>query len=103
MNEKRIQDVIEVEKQAEEMLAAASRAAEELPAKAEAEAREILERARVSAKQEAKDMLDRSAGEDESQTILAEAEKKMGEYDRLAEKNFESAVEFVLQKVIGGS
>ena len=103
MNEKRIQEVIEIEKQAQQLLATASRAAEDLPAKAEAEAREIIERARASAKQEAQKLLERSAAEDEAAEIIAKSQATMAEGDRLAEKNMEKAVTYVLQQVIGGS
>jgi vacuolar-type H+-ATPase subunit H len=103
MNEKRIQEVIEIEKQAQQLLAKASRAAEDLPAKAELEAREIIEQARASAKQEAKELLERSAAEDEAAEIISRSQAKMGDDDRLAEKNMEKAVTYVLQQVIGGS
>jgi vacuolar-type H+-ATPase subunit H len=103
MNEKRIQEVIEIEKQAQQLLATASRAAEDLPAKAEVEAREIIERARAAAKQEATKLLERSAAEDEAADIISKSQSKMGEGDRLAEKNMEKAVTYVLQQVIGGS
>lgn len=103
MNEKRIQEVIEIEKRAQQLLATASRAAEDLPAKAEIDAREIIERAKSSAKQEAKQLMERTAAEDEAAEIIAKSQAKMGDDDRLAEKNLEKAVAYVLQQVIGGS
>jgi vacuolar-type H+-ATPase subunit H len=103
MNEKRIQEVIEIEKQAQQLLATASRAAEDLPAKAEIEAREIIEQARAAARQEAKKLLERTAAEDEAAEIISTSQAKMGEGDRLVEKNMEKAVTYVLQQVIGGS
>jgi len=103
MNEKRIQEVIEIEKQAQQLLAKASRAAEDLPAKAETQARAIIEQARAAAKQEAKKQLEQSAADDEAAEIISKSQAKMGEDDKLAEKNMDKAVRYVLQQVIGGS
>jgi len=103
MNEKRIQEVIEIEKQAQQLLTTASRAAEDLPVKAEAEARELIEQARASAKEQAATLLQQASAEDEAAEIIAKAQAKMGEDDRRAEGNMEKAVHYVLQQVIGGS
>jgi hypothetical protein len=100
MNEKRIQEVIEIEKRAQQLLATASRAAEDLPAKAEIEAREIIEQPelrKARARSCWNDPARKTSGE------IIEVAGQDGEDDRLAEKNMEKAVTYVLQQVIGGS
>ena len=101
MNEKRIQQVIEVEKQAQQILDSAKRDAEKLPIIADQEAQEIIEKARKEAREEANQIVTQARGETETARILSEAEEKTHEIENLAMKNFERAVGFVLDRVIG--
>ena len=101
MNEKRIEQVVEIEKQAQGILDAATREADQLPAKAEQEARELLERARSQAQDEARQMVEKAQAQDETAAIVSQADEKNRETEKLATKNMEKAVAFVLERVIG--
>jgi len=101
MNEKRIEQVLEIEKQAQGILDAATQDADQLPAKAEQEAREIVERARSQAQDEARQMVEKAQSEEETAAIISQAEQKNRETEKLATKNMDKAVAFVLARVIG--
>ena len=101
MNEKRIEQVLEIEKQAQGILDAATRGAEQLTSKAEQEAREILEQARNQAQEEARRMVAQAQSEQETGAIISKAEEKNRQTEQLASKNMDKAVAFVLERVIG--
>ena len=101
MNEKRIREVIEIERQAEEMLAAAKREAEQLPIQAEAEAGNVIDQARASAKVEAGKILEQARAGGEAAEILSKTKVRMGEAEKLADVNLEKAVNYVLERVTG--
>jgi len=101
MNEKRIEQVLEIEKKAQGILDAATREAEQLPARAETEAREIIERARTQAQDEAQQMLSRAQSQDETAAILSKAEQKNREIEQQAMKNMDKAVAYILDRLIG--
>jgi vacuolar-type H+-ATPase subunit H len=101
MNEKRIREVIEIEKQAEEMLAAAKHEAEQLPIHAEAEAGKVIEQARASAKEDAGKILEQARAGGEAAEILSKTKVRMGEAEKLADVNLEKAVNYVLERVTG--
>ncbi len=101
MNEKRIEQVLEIERQAQGILDAATREADQLPAKAEQEARDLVERARSQAQEEARQMVEKAQAQDETASILAQADEKNRETEKLASKNMDKAVAFVLQRVTG--
>ncbi len=101
MNEKRIEQVLEIEKQAQGILDAATRDAEQVPARAEQEAQQIVERARTQAQEEARQMLEKAQAEEETASIISKAEDKNRETEKLATKNMDKAVAFILERVIG--
>lgn len=101
MNEKRIEQVLEIEKQAQGVLDAATEEADQIPAKAEQEAGEIVERARSQAQDEARQMVEKAHSEEETAAILAQADQKNRETEKLATRNMDKAVAFVLDRVIG--
>lgn len=101
MNEKRIEQVLEIEKQAQNVLDAATQEADQLPAKAEQEAREILERARNEAQEEARRMVEKAQSEEETSAIVSQAEQKNRDTEKLATKNTDKAVAYVLDRLIG--
>lgn len=101
MNEKRIQQVVEIEKQAKQLLESAMKEAESLPAQAEREAQEIIAKARADAQGQARRMLDRGQAAEQTAQILSEADQKVRESETKAKKNFDRAVDFVLERVIG--
>lgn len=101
MNEKRIEQVLEIERQAQGILDAATREADQLPAKAEQEAQELVEKARTQAQEEARQMVEKAQSQDETAATLSQAEEKNRESEKLASKNLDKAAAFVLERVIG--
>jgi vacuolar-type H+-ATPase subunit H len=101
MNEKRIQEVIEVERGAEEMLEAARKDSERLPVEAEEEAQKLVQEARAAAEEEARRLVDEVQSDVEAKEILSAAEEKGKRLERQSRTNFDRAVAFVLDYVIG--
>jgi len=101
MNENRIRQVLEIEKQAQEIHEAAVRDAQQFPVLADQEAQAILEKARVEAEQEARQLIASAQAEEEVARILAQAEEKNRQIEALAMSNFDRAVAYILDRVIG--
>jgi len=101
MNDKHIQQVIEIEKQAQEIHEAAMKEAQQLPVIAEQEAQELVEKARAEAQQEARELVSKVKADEESARILSEAEEKNKHLEALAKSNFDRAVAYVLERVAG--
>ena len=101
MNEKHIQQVLEVEKQAQEIHEAAVREAQQIPLLAEQEAQAMIETARKDAHLEARQMVSTVQAGDESSRILAQAEEKNRQFETLAISNFDRAVAYVVERVLG--
>ncbi len=101
MDDKSIQQVLEIEKQAQEIHEAAKIEAEQLPIKAEAEAQALLDKTRREAEEEARKMISSVKAEAESKRIIAESEEAMRRNDALAKTNFDRAVAFVLTRIAG--
>jgi vacuolar-type H+-ATPase subunit H len=101
MNEKRIQEVMEVERQAREVLESATREAEALPRRAHEEARELIEKARLAARDEARVLIAEAQGQSGAGEIVPKAEAQIREMEASGAKNFDRAVQYVLERVIG--
>ena len=101
MNEKHIQQVIEIEKQAQESHEAAMREAQQLPVLAEQEAQALIEKTRADAQQKAREMVSEVKTDEESARILSEVEEKNKQFEALAMSNLDRAVTHVLERVIG--
>ena len=101
MNEKHIQQVIEIEKQAQEIHEAAMREAQQLPVLAEQEAQALIEKTRADAQQKAREMVSEVKTDEESARILSEVEEKNKQFEALAMSNLDRAVTYVLERVIG--
>lgn len=101
MNENRIQQVVEIEKQAQEMHEKAVREAQQLPLLADQEAQTIIEKTRAQAYEEARQLVAKAQADDEVAAILARAEEKNRQTEALAMSNFDRAVAHVLDRVIG--
>ena len=101
MNEKNIQEVLEIEKQADAIHEAALREAQQIPVQAEQEAQALIEKARAAAKEEARKLIDSAQAAEETARILSEAEGQIRRTDGLAKKNFDRAVSYVMSRVIG--
>lgn len=101
MNENRIKQVLEIEKRAQENYEAALKEAQQLPALAEQEAQEIVNQARAGAEEEARQIVAKAKAEDEVAGILADAEEKNRQLEAQAMKNFDRAVDFIIDRVVG--
>ena len=101
MNEKNIQQVLEIEKQAADMQEKAKREAQEIPVKAEQEAQALIAKAKADAQEEARKMIANAQSDDSSGGVAADMASKNSEFETLAKKNFDKAVAFVLERVIG--
>ena len=101
MNEKHIQQVLEIEKQAQEIHDAAVKEAQQLPVIAEQEAQTLIEKAKADVQQEARAMVSKVQADEESGRILSEAEEKNRQFEALATSNFDRAVAYVLERVVG--
>jgi V/A-type H+-transporting ATPase subunit G/H len=101
MNEKHIQQVLEIEKQAQEVQEKARREAQEIPAKAEQEAQAIIAKAKADAHEEARKMIAAAQPGDGSGQVAVDGESANSEFEASAKKNFDKAVAFVLERVIG--
>jgi len=102
MNEKHIQQVLEIEKQAQEIHDGAVKEAQQLPVNAEQEAQTLVEKAKVDAQQEARQMISKVKADEGSSNILSVAEEKNRQFEALAMSNFDRAVAFVVDRVVGG-
>jgi vacuolar-type H+-ATPase subunit H len=100
MNEKHIQQVLEIEKQAQEIQDQAKREVQEIPVKAEQEAQALIAKAKAEAHEEARQML-ASAQAGEAANTTTDGTATDGEFEASARKNFDKAVAFVLERVIG--
>ncbi len=98
---KNIEQVIEIEKQAQTVSQAAIKDAEKLPAQAQEEAQALLEQTHREAEQEAPRILENARAEEESARILSEAQQKADQDKALAEKHLDEAVRFVIDRVSG--
>lgn len=101
MNENRIQQVLMIEKEAQEVSDAAIREAEQFPILAEQESQAMIEKTKASAIEEAKQLVATAEAKDECARIQAEAEEKISRTKSLSAGNFESAVAHVISQVIG--
>ena len=101
MDEKHIQQVLEIEKQAQEIHEAAVREAQQLPVQAEQEAQVLIAKAKADAHEEARRMLANLQSNDASGQIATDGVSKNSEFEASAKKNFDKAVAFVLERVIG--
>lgn len=98
---KNIEQIIEIEKQAQEMSQAAIRDAEKLPAQAQEEAQALIEKARQEAEAEARRLVEGARADDEVARILSEAQQQADQSKSLAEQNLDQAVRFVIDRVSG--
>jgi len=101
MNDKHIQQVLEIEKQAQEVQEKAKKEAHDIPVKAEQEAQALLSKARSNAQEEARKMISAVQVDTGSEQVAADLASKNSEIEAKAKNNFDKAVAFVLKRVIG--
>ena len=101
MNEKHIQQVLEIEKQAQGIQEKAKREAQEIPVKAEQEAQVLIAKAKSEAQEEARKMIAGVQADDTSGQAASDLASRNSEFEAKAKANFGKAVAFVLERVIG--
>ncbi len=101
MNEKRIQEVIEIEKKADEIFNKAVAEAERMPQQAEQEVKTLIESSRLQAEKEAQTLLANAQTKDESDKILSQAQETTQKNATLAKHNFERSTTYVISRVVG--
>ena len=101
MNEKLIQQVYEIERQAQAIHEAALREAEQIPIQAEREAQALIEKARADAQEEARQLVANAQAQEECARILAQAEEEIRRMEDLAKSHFDDAIAYVLNRVVG--
>ncbi len=100
MNDQNIQAVLKLEKKARSVYDAAVREAEQLPVQAEQEAQAFIEKARIDAQNESRDLISKAEAKEEASRIMAEADEKAKQMEAAVKKNFDTAVAYVLKQVL---
>jgi vacuolar-type H+-ATPase subunit H len=100
-NRNRIQQVLDIEKQAQATQDAAMHEAEQFPLRAEQAAQTLIEKAKASAQDEARELVAGANSEEECARILAKATEEVQHMEALAMSHFDRAVNFVLDRVAG--
>jgi vacuolar-type H+-ATPase subunit H len=101
VNDKRIQDVIEIENQADEIYQKAVAESQRIPQEAEQEAKKLLSDAKAAAELQVQDLIKKAEAKQESDDILAKAEEAIHHNDALAKRNFDRAVSYVIARILG--
>ena len=101
MNEKHIQQILEIEKKANTNFEEAVQEAAQLPVQAEREAQIIIEKARAEAEQEARKLVLNAQSDEESEEILLQVKEKIHRTENLAMGNTSRADAYVINRVIG--
>ncbi len=101
MNEKRIEQVLEIEKQALALHAAALKEAEKIPAEAQKESQALAEKKRAEAEEKAHQIETNAEPKEECERIMAQAVNEARKTNELGMSNFDRAVTYVLNRVIG--
>jgi vacuolar-type H+-ATPase subunit H len=101
MNDERIKQVLNIEKEAGQIYDQAVQEAEQILLSAGREAEAILEKIRVESQKEAYGLVSDVQTSEESQRILAEAEENRDREIKLSAENFELAVRFVMGRITG--
>jgi vacuolar-type H+-ATPase subunit H len=103
VNEERIQQIADLEQQAQAIYEAAVREAEQLPTQAEKEVRDRVEKAQAEAQAQARQLVAdaKAQAEAESGRVLEQAKQDAERMKALAMGRFDRAVGFVLNRVTG--
>lgn len=102
LNEERVRQVLEIEKQAQAIHDAAVAEADQLPIQAAKEAQAIIEEARTDAQAEARRLVAdaQTEAQEEGVRIVAQAEEDARRMEALAMNHFDRAVSYVLDQVV---
>jgi cell division septum initiation protein DivIVA len=101
MNEKHVQQILEIEKKAQEIHDIAVHEAQQLPILAEQESQAIVQKVLSDAQEEARKLVSEAQVGEEVSRILTQAEEKNRQVEALAMRNFDQAVTYILDRIIG--
>ena len=101
MNEERIKQLKEIEKNAQSLYEAAVQEAQRLPQQAETEARDLLKTSHSKAQAEAESILSAAKDQSEDDQMIKQAEEDAKRKEALAMNHFDRAVNYVLHRVAG--
>ena len=101
MNEERINQLKEIENEAQTLFDTASREAQGLPQQAEIEARQLLEKTRSEAQMEANHLITEAEQSQEAEQIIQKAREEAERKEALAMNNMDRAVKYVLNRIAG--
>jgi vacuolar-type H+-ATPase subunit H len=101
LDEKTIQEVLDIESRAQQIHDKAIAEADQMPRQAEKEAQASIEKAKAEAEEEARQIVAKAEAEDESTHILAHAQESAKKMEGLAMNNIDRAVTYVLARVVG--
>ena len=101
MDEKLLNRVLEIEKEAQEIHESALNEALEVPVRAEKKVQELMEKIRLEAEGEAEKIVSRAQAKEECDRIMANAEENIEHNEKLAKANLNRAVAYVIGRVIG--
>ncbi len=101
MNETYIQQVLDIEKKAQAIIDDAQREAQRISVQAEQEAQTLTENSRVESEVEAQKLIENARAEDEITHILAQADENIQQAKVLSARNFDQAVDFIINQVAG--
>jgi vacuolar-type H+-ATPase subunit H len=103
LNEERVQQIVDLEQQAQTIYEAAVREAEQLPAQAEKEVRVLVEKAQAEAQAQAGQLVAdvEAQAQAESARVLEQAKQDAERMKALSMGRFDRAVGFVLNRVTG--
>jgi vacuolar-type H+-ATPase subunit H len=101
VNEERVQQILDIESQAQDLYQQAVHQAEELPDQAEQEAQELIEKARQDAQAQAKQLVDEAQARDACDNLIHQAQVEAERMENLARGHLDRAVGYVLDRLAG--
>ncbi len=101
LDDKRIQQVLDIEKQADGVYQSAISKAAQLPLQAEKDAQALLEKTLADANEAAKNIIAKAKSEEESDLISSDALDRVHKMESKATINMDHAIGYVLARVVG--
>ena len=101
MNEKRVQQILDIESEAQAIYQEAVHKAQDLPNQSEQEARAMIEKAREEAQAQARQLLHQAQAQEACDSILRQSQEEIGRMEGLARSHFDRAVGYVLDRLAG--
>jgi len=101
MNDERIKQVLDIEREARQIHDTAVHDSEQLLIAADQEVGSIIETAQSEAQKEARRLVAEAQSKEESAHILADAQEKVNRTKDISGENFEHAVRYVLDRSTG--